>query len=147
MEGELDDEIKAAGLTGRVVLAGAFDAVDEILQAADLFVLPSREEGLSLALLEALAAGLPVVASDIPGNRLVIEDGQEGLLFPPGAAGVLASAIEVLLSEPNRAAALAAAGRARVSREFSLGKMVAEHLALFHSLTGTGPSCPSDASP
>lgn len=147
LEGELDDEIKAAGLTGRVVLAGAFDAVDEILQAADLFVLPSREEGLSLALLEALAAGLPVVASDIPGNRLVIEDGQEGLLFPPGAAGVLASAIEVLLSEPNRAAALAAAGRARVSREFSLGKMVAEHLALFHSLTGTGPSCPSDASP
>lgn len=147
LEGELEDEIQAAGLAGRVVLAGAFDAVDEILQAANLFVLPSREEGLSLALLEALAAGLPVVASDIPGNRLVIEDGRQGLLFPPGDAGTLATAMGALLREPDRAAGLAAAGRERVSREFSLGKMVAEHLALFHSLTGTGTSWPSDASP
>jgi len=147
LEGELEDQIQAAGLKGRVVLAGAFDAVDEVLQAADMFVLPSREEGLSLALLEALAAGLPVVASDIPGNRLVIEDGRQGLLFTPGDANALAAAMGNVLSDLDLAAGLAAAGRERVSREFSLGKMVAEHRTLFHRLTGTGNSCPSDASP
>ena len=55
---------RARGLLGRVVLAGSFDPLDDVLQAADCFVLPSYEEGLSLALLEAMAAGLPIVATD-----------------------------------------------------------------------------------
>ena len=134
LEDELEEQIKEVGLTGRVVLAGAFDAVDEILQAADLFVQPSPSEGLSFSLLEALAAGLPVVASDIPGNRLAIDAGEHGLLAPPGDATLWAAAIGTLLAEPQQAAKLAAAGRERVSREFSLGKMVAEHLALFREL-------------
>jgi len=77
-------QIEAAGLAGRVELPGSFDQVEDILAAADLFVLPSHEEGLSLALLEAMAAGLPVVASDIPGNRLAVRSGIEGVLVPAG---------------------------------------------------------------
>jgi glycosyltransferase involved in cell wall biosynthesis len=135
LEDDLDDQIKQAGLTGRVVLAGAFDAVDGLLQAADVFVLPAPATGLSMSLLEALATGLPVVAADNPGNRLVIEDGRHGLLVPPGDAAALAAGISGLLGGPARGAALAAAGRARVSREFNLGKMVAGHVALFQELT------------
>jgi glycosyltransferase involved in cell wall biosynthesis len=145
-EGELEDQIRRARLADRVVLAGAFDAVDDVLAAADLFVLPSRCEGLSLSLLEALAAGVPAVATDIPGNRLVIKNGRHGLLVPPGDAAALADAINSLLAERPRAATLAAAGRDRVSREFNLGKMVAEHLRLFHALMAGNP-CLSDGSP
>jgi len=134
LETELEDQIRSAGLTGRVVLTGAFDAVDQVLHAADLFVLPSRHEGLSLALLEAMAAGLPVVASDIPGNRLAIDSGRHGLLVPTGDADALAAGIDELLSQPEWAATLGAAGRARVSQDFPVGKMVRQHRELFEQL-------------
>jgi glycosyltransferase involved in cell wall biosynthesis len=75
-----------------------------------------------------------VVASDIPGNRLAINSGEHGLLVPPVDVEALAAGIDDLLSHPDRAAALGAAGRARVSREFSLGKMVQQHLDLFEQL-------------
>ena len=86
-------QIEAETSTGGCVLAGIFDNVDELLAAADLFVLPSLEEGMSLALLEAMAAGLPVVATDIPGNRDLVTDGREALLVPVGDAAALAAAI------------------------------------------------------
>jgi len=124
-------QIEAAGLSGRVELAGSFDQVENILAAADLFVLPSHEEGLSLALLEAMGAGLPVVASDIPGNRLAIRSGIEGLLVPVGNPADLAAAINDLLSDPARSAAFGAAARSRVQESFSLDRMVDDYLALF----------------
>ncbi|HEY2146684.1 MAG TPA: glycosyltransferase, partial [Pirellulales bacterium] len=71
----LERKARSLGLNARVVFAGSFDNLEDILTAADLFVLPSFEEGLSIALLEAMAVGLPVVASDIAGNRLVVEPG------------------------------------------------------------------------
>ncbi len=130
----LTAQIEAAGLAGRVVLAASFDHVDDVLAAADLFVLPSHEEGLSLALLEAMAAGLPIVASDIPGNRLAIRSGSEGLLVPLGDASALARAIESLLADPARAAAVGAAAWRRAQADFSLDRMVDDYMAVFRRL-------------
>jgi glycosyltransferase involved in cell wall biosynthesis len=130
----LEEQIESRGLFGRVVLAGVFDSVEELLAAADLFVFPSQEEGMSLALLEAMAAGLPVVASDIPGNRPLIVHGQHGLLVPRDNPEALAAAMRHVLQEPRWAAGLGAAARDRVSRDYSRAKMVDAHLALFESL-------------
>jgi len=130
----LAEQIEVRGLDGRVVLAGTFDQVDELLAAADLFVLPSHQEGMSLALLEAMAAGLPIVATDIPGNRDLLAADRHALLVPPGDPAALAAAIGRLLDEPELAAELGAAARDRVAGEFSLAKCVQEHVALFERL-------------
>ncbi len=130
----LAERIESRGLGNRMMVAGPFDKVDEVLEAADLYVLPSREEGMSLALLEAMAAGLPVVASDIPGNRLLVEHGQHGLLTPVGEVEALAEAINRLWDEPALARRLADSARARVAAEYSLARMCDEHLRLFERL-------------
>jgi glycosyltransferase involved in cell wall biosynthesis len=141
--GALAEQIEVGGLEGRVVLAGAFDHVDELLAAADLFVLPSHQEGMSLALLEAMAAGLPIVATDIPGNRDLLSSGRHALLVPPRDPAALAAAIERLLDEPELGARLGAAARGRVAEEFSLAKCVDEHVALFERLVEAGGGQPS----
>ncbi|MCE9547626.1 MAG: glycosyltransferase family 4 protein [Planctomycetia bacterium] len=133
LEDALAEQIRTAGLGGRVRLAGVFDEVGDVLRAADLFVLPSHEEGLSLSLLEAMASGVPVVATDIPGNRQLVEDGTHGLLVPVQDATSLAAGIDRVLSDPA-AATRAAAGRERVRKHFSLDKMAREHVALFERL-------------
>ena len=130
----LASQIDSLGLGRRVVLTGSFDTVDDLLAAADLFVLPSHEEGMSVALLEAMAAGLPIVASDIPGNRGLMRDGVEGVLVPPRDPPALAAAVERILADPAWAAGLGAAAHRRVEENFSLDRMVDEHLALFSQL-------------
>jgi glycosyltransferase involved in cell wall biosynthesis len=128
---QLAKQIESLGLARRVVLAGSFDPLDDVLQAADCFVLPSYEEGLSLALLEAMAVGLPVVASDIPGNRLAIEPSVEGLLVPPGNPAALAMALDHVMTQPALAESLGQAARQRAGKDFSLQRMVDEHSELF----------------
>ena len=125
--------IEGLNLGGRVVLVGVFDQVDELLAAADLFVRPTLEAGTSLALLEAMAAGLPVVASDIPGHREWIADGRDGLLAP------LDDARRVVGSDrpaAGRAGVGRPAGRGRPAKvaDFSLAKMADAHLTLFQGL-------------
>lgn len=127
----LAEQIERLRIRGRCVLVGAFDSVEELLAAADLFVLPSHEEGMSLALLEAMAAGLPIVACDIPGNRALIENGISGLLVPPGQPIALAAMIELLLDDPDRAEAFGTAARQTALRQFSLDETVCQHEALF----------------
>jgi glycosyltransferase involved in cell wall biosynthesis len=122
-----------------VVLAGVFDNVDELLTAADLFVLPSLEEGMSLAMLEAMAVGLPVVATDIPGNQGLVTHRKHGLLVPTQDAASLSAAIEQLLDDRQLAARLADAARGHVQEHFSLAGMVDRHLELFEDLVGAGP--------
>lgn len=103
---------------------------DDVLpwyQSADLFVLPSRNEGLSNALLEAMACGLPVVASDVGGNRDVLEHGRTGLLVPPGDPQRLAGAIARLLGDPLLRADLGQAGRRHVQRSFNITNTRAEY--------------------
>jgi glycosyltransferase involved in cell wall biosynthesis len=127
---ELFDLIVDLGLHHQVFLPGAFDDVAEVLTAADLFVLPSYEEGMSLALLEAMSAGVPVIATNIPGNRLLVTDNEHGLLVPPHDPPALLAAIERLLTDKMLAARLALQARARVEQEFSLAMMADRHLAL-----------------
>lgn len=131
----LSRQIAALGLSGRVLLPGAFDNVDDLLAAADVFVLPSESEGLSQALLEAMAAGLPVVASNIAGNRDAVRPGVDGLLFPPGDVAALAAAIENVFADRSLAVGLGAAARRRVEECFSLRRMVDAHCSLFERLS------------
>jgi glycosyltransferase involved in cell wall biosynthesis len=130
----LERQIHALGLAGRVVPVGSFDNVEDMLLAADLFVLPSYEEGLSIALLEAMAIGLPVVASDIAGNRRVVQSGINGLLVPPRDPAALTDAIDSIFARPDWAAGLGAAARRRVQEHYSLDRVVEDHVNLFHRL-------------
>jgi glycosyltransferase involved in cell wall biosynthesis len=140
MRAELESQIGERKLAGRVHLLGPFDSVEDLLAAADVFILPSYEEGMSLSLLEAMAAGLPIVATDIPGNRSLIRDGQEGLLTPPGNVEALTAAILRLLSQPSLAEQLGRAARQRAETEFSLDRCLQQHQALWDSLLQKSPS-------
>lgn len=130
----LFDLVCDLGLKYRVCLPGAFDDIEEVLQAADAFVLPSYAEGMSLSLLEAMAAGLPVVATDIPGNRELVTEGQTGRLIPPRDPVAMANTLEELLDQPVVAARLGEGARHRVYQQYSLEKMARAHLALFERL-------------
>lgn len=132
--GELNELIGSLGLWGFVYLAGPFDDVAEFLQAADVFVLPSLEEGMSLAALEAMAGGLPVVATDIPANKAIIEDNVTGRLVPPRDSGRLAAAILGLLEDRPAGEALGLAARQQASERFSLDRTLDEHLELFEQV-------------
>ena len=131
----LEERIVDLDLLGRVFLAGVFDSVNDLLAAADLFVLLSPEEGPSLALVEAMAAGLPLVAADAEGNRELVADGQHGLLVPARDVDAISAAILRLFSERELGARLGAAARDRAASRGSLTQMVDAHLELFESLT------------
>lgn len=131
------DQIAERHLTGRVVLTGQFDGVEELLTAADAYVLPSAEEGMSVAVLEAMAAGLPVVVSDIPGNRALVQHEVQGLIAPVGDATSWAAAIERVLTGGDAALALGRAAHQRVADEFSLARTVDEHLQRFEAVVKT----------
>jgi glycosyltransferase involved in cell wall biosynthesis len=122
------------GLAASVVLTGAFDRIEDLLAAANLFVAPAVEEGTSLAVLEAMAAGLAVVATNIPGHCAFIDDQTHGRLVPPDDQGALAEAVLQLLDRPDVSQTYGAAARQRVGREFTLDRMVREHLTLFAAL-------------
>ena len=109
----LSQVIARLGLEGRVTITGnvSHDAVQRYLRAADVFVLNTRYEGLSHVMLEAMAAGTPVVASRVGGNPEVIDDGRNGLLVPLDDAGAIAGAIAHLLAAPDEATRLADAAR------------------------------------
>lgn len=119
---QLEIAARAARSAGAgVVLLGHRDDVPAILRCADILIAPSLAEGLPLAAIEGMAAGLPVVASRIPGLREVVLDRKTGLLFDlAGGAARLAEAVRALLDEPGLARRLGAAGRARAEALFSL---------------------------
>jgi len=120
----LETRARALGLTERCRFTGARDDVADLLAALELVVLPSWSEGLSFALLEAMALGRPVVATHVGGNPEVIDHDRTGLLVAPGDATALAGAIQRLLECPEEARAMGARGAARVRAEFPLGGMV-----------------------
>ena len=128
-------QIESLGLSGQILVAGVFDdMLDVLLGAADLAVVPALE-GAPLALVEAMAAGLPTVATDVPEHRHLAGNGQEALLVPPADVAALAAAVSRVLGDPTLAARLVRAAKARATRDFSLATMVQEHLSLFERLT------------
>jgi glycosyltransferase involved in cell wall biosynthesis len=124
------------GLSGHVAFLGVRHDVPAILAASDLFVLPSRNEGLSQALLEAMALGTPVVATDVGGTADVVQSGRTGWLIPPGDPTALVCAIDAALSHPLRARAYSEAARRLVSREFNLGLHAARLETLYRTVGG-----------
>ncbi len=124
-------EARAVRLGAPVRFLGVVRDVPALLARARLFVLSSLTEGISLTLLEAMARGLPVVATDVGGNPEVVEAGVTGLLVPPRDPPVLAGAVARLWTDPQSCARLGGAGRRRVERRFDVRRMVAGYEALY----------------
>jgi glycosyltransferase involved in cell wall biosynthesis len=121
-------------LRQRVLLPGTFAESGELLAAADLFIQPAASEVPTLCLAEALAAGVPVIASDLPGHREWIAADELGLLVPKGDPRALSTAIMQLLSEPAQAVALGVAARAHMRQEHTLVGCAQKYLELFGQL-------------
>jgi len=118
-------------LRGRVHFAGASNRVAELLQAMDVFVLPSQGEGMSNTLLEAMASALPVVATEVGGNPEVIGEPQAGLLFKPADVARLAELLTVLAGNSESRQTLGSAARHRVLTQFSLKAMISQYRELY----------------
>jgi glycosyltransferase involved in cell wall biosynthesis len=131
---ELEERIARQGLAAAIDLPGALDDPAGRLRGSDLFVLPSREEGMSVALLEAMALGVPLVATAIPGNRRLIQDFKHGRLVPPDDPAALARGVIDQWTNFDRAFQMTRAARRRVQDEFSIGAVARRHLELFESL-------------
>lgn len=133
-EGELAELARAVPDRHAVVFVPFTADIRPLYDLADLALLPSRMEGLSQALLEAMGLGLPVIASGSSGNLDLITDAVDGRLVEPLAPGAWAAAIDSLLTHPTRAAALGAAARRTARERFSLEHTVARTLALYEEI-------------
>ena len=126
--------IARAGLEDRVSFLGERDDVPEIVRALDILLLPSVEEPFGRALIEAMALGVPVLATNVGGPPEIVSDGVEGRLLPPGDAEAWAAAISEIAGDPARAAAMGAAGRRRALAEFGADRHAAALLGLYRRL-------------
>jgi L-malate glycosyltransferase len=125
---QLKELVTELGLEDRFLFLGGISDLRNHLAGSDIFVLPSRSEGFSNAIIEAMAAGLPVVATDVGGNTEAVEDGVNGFILPPENADELAKAIAELLGNPARAQKMGAAGKAIVTEKFTTEAMM-RHIA------------------
>jgi len=126
--------ISELGVEDTVALIGRRDDVGDLLAACDLVVLPSLWEGLSISLLEAMAAAKPVVATDIAANREVSGDGETAVLVAPKNVAGLAAAIAALAADPARREALGRAGRARQRERYTLRRMLDAYFDIYETL-------------
>ena len=124
----VEAEVRRLGLQDAVALAGTRDDVPELLARADVFALSSRSEGAPLSILEAMAAGLPVVSSQVGGVPELVVDGETGLLVPPGDPAAMAAALGRLLADAGLRRRLGAAGRERAQRCFDVRRQRRAHL-------------------
>jgi glycosyltransferase involved in cell wall biosynthesis len=121
----------AQGVDDRLVVTGWREDARDYLTAMDVFVLPSRFEGLPLSVPEAMLAGLPVVASDVGSVGEAVIDGETGCLVAPNDPHALAEAVRILLADPERGRAMGRRGRARALELFSLARMAESFEALY----------------
>ncbi len=122
------------GLDGRVIFAGMREGVPDILSLAHVFALTSHLEGLSISILEAMSAGLPVVATDVGGNRELVAPGRTGLLVPPRDVEKLQAALSQVLGDAGLRQRLGQAARQRARDEFSVQGMVRRYEELYQRL-------------
>ena len=134
LRAQLQSQVHEQQLEDGVTFTGVRSDIPEILSALDLFVLPSLWEGLPNVILEAMAAGLPVVATAVGGAPELVADGQTGLLVPPAQAEALEQAIMQMLENPAQAKNMGQAGHERVLTHFSLAQTVAATTALYDEL-------------
>jgi glycosyltransferase involved in cell wall biosynthesis len=135
---ELQGLIRELNLSDRFHFAGSVSDLRQHLDVADIFVLPSRNEGFSNAIIEAMAASLPVVATDVGGNAEAVQAGVTGFIVPPNDPAALSAAIEILLVDPLQARSMGAAGRARAAACFTVEAMMKHITTTYANLLSRG---------
>ena len=138
LERAVRDDARSLGLTDHVVFAGARDDVAELLPAFDVFALSSRNEGLPISLLEAMAAGIACVATSVGGVPEIIDNGNEGLLVPAGDAVALAEALSTLLRAPDLRDAIGARA-VQTARRFDMADAARRTEAVYRDALGASP--------
>ncbi|MEM9414381.1 MAG: glycosyltransferase [Planctomycetota bacterium] len=136
LRGELEALSEQLGIAEAVRFVGRVPDVRALLPGADVAMLSSLSEGLSVSLLEAMAASLPVVATDVGGNPELVVEGETGLLAPRGDAEALAMHLTALLSDPPRRQTLGSAGRARLLQHFTAEQMHTAYAQHYDALLG-----------
>jgi glycosyltransferase involved in cell wall biosynthesis/peptidoglycan/xylan/chitin deacetylase (PgdA/CDA1 family) len=131
------------GLTERVRFLGHRDDVPQVLAEADLFVLPSRSEAFPNSVMEAMAAGLPVIASNVGGIPELVRDGHNGRLVPAGDVDALARAMLDVLETPSQAERFGRAGREIIERTYSFDRMVDQFETLYETEYGARKTAPT----
>lgn len=136
LQEDLERECRELGLADAVQFAGFREDLERILPCLDLVVHPAHMEGLGVALLQAAAAGRPIVAAPVGGIPEIVRSGETGMTAPPGDSRALAGAMLTLLRDPDRAWSLGEAAREHVRQHFSLESMVAGNLAVYRRILG-----------
>jgi glycosyltransferase involved in cell wall biosynthesis len=139
---DLDRLAAELGVGDRISFLGEAHDVPAILRRARMFILPSRSEGIPLTALEAMACGLPVVATRVGGLPEVVDDGVTGLLVPPADPEALAAALLKLWDDPSRGDRMGWAGRRRVEDRFDVRRMVAQYEAIYRQIADGDRSAP-----
>lgn len=143
LRGEIEAMVHAAGMADRVHFLGTRQDIPSVLRLADGLVLPSLWEGLPMALLEAMASGLPVIATSVSGTRQVVTNDETGLLVEAGDSRGLGAAIGRLTADPALRQRLGDAGRSVVQSSFSVEAQARRHLDLYRSLLQPRSGAPS----
>lgn len=130
----LEEHVARLRVSENVSFLGWRRNMISVLRSWSIFIQPSFDEGFGVAVLEAMASGLPVIASDVGGLRELVQDGKTGFLVPSGAPAVLAARIRLLLDEPDLMTRMGAAGRLRAQESFSLAAMVRRTADLYDNL-------------
>jgi glycosyltransferase involved in cell wall biosynthesis len=125
---------EALRLADKVLFAGSRDDVPALLPGLDILVHATNTESFGMVVLEAMAAGIPVVAARCGGLPEIVVDGVTGLLVSPGSAEALRDAVSLLLEDPERALAMGAAGRARAEADYSVDRMVESYARLLEAV-------------
>jgi sugar transferase (PEP-CTERM/EpsH1 system associated) len=126
--------LRTANVEDLAWLPGERPDVPEIMRGLDLFVLPSLREGISNTILEAMATGLPIVATQVGGNPELVQEGETGILVPPAGQIAMAEAIRGYLANPSMLRRHGEAGRKRVEENFSMQAMVNGYLAVYDAV-------------
>lgn len=130
----LEAQVSSLGIKKNIVFAGSVDDVADRLRQVNLFISTSHYEGMPMAVLEAMASGVPVIASDVPGNSVVVEHGVNGLLYKAGDVADLLEKVREVVNMPGLAAKRARNARECVESKYSASAVAQRHADLYHEI-------------